>query len=270
MRLTLARIALILSLLVPIWFMAAALGVKFGLWSWRLGLGVLIVQWGPRLLIGALVLGLVALALTLVRRPRTGWRMALIALVVPILGLGYMGWMRDRSADIPPIHDVATDPDDPPRFSARLLAIREADGANAVVSLATPLSTLKAYQSPRFAEVGDQSLGQVAREAYPDVRTLAVSTSPAQAFAAAEREARLRGWTVVTADPAAGVIQATAETFWFGFKDDLAIRVRPARAGAGSLIDVRSTSRVGLSDLGTNAARIRAYLADISRRTSPA
>ena len=66
------------------------------------------------------------------------------------------------------------------------------------------------------------------------------------------------GWEVVAADPAAGRIEAVATTFWFGFKDDIVVRVAPA--GAGSLIDARSKSRVGVGDLGTNAQRLRAYL----------
>jgi uncharacterized protein (DUF1499 family) len=68
---------------------------------------------------------------------------------------------------------------------------------------------------------------------------------------------------VVAADPAAGRIEATATTFWFGFVDDVVVRVRPA-AGGGSRIDVRSVSRVGKSDVGANAKRIRAYRAALT------
>jgi uncharacterized protein (DUF1499 family) len=66
------------------------------------------------------------------------------------------------------------------------------------------------------------------------------------------------GWEVVGRDADTGRIEAVDTTRWFGFKDDIAIRVTPA--GAGSRIDVRSKSRVGRGDLGTNARRIRAYL----------
>ena len=74
------------------------------------------------------------------------------------------------------------------------------------------------------------------------------------------------GWKIVAADSTAGRIEATATTPWFGFKDDVVVRVRPE--GSGSRIDVRSVSRVGQSDVGTNARRIRAYLADLARRNS--
>lgn len=263
-RSKLASLALALSLLLPVWFMVAALGVKFGLWPWRLGLGVLIVQWGPRLLIAAAVVAVVALIAVLIRRPRRGWRTALIALLIPAVGFGYMGWVRSQSADIPPIHDIATDIVDPPVPSERLTALRAADDANPVLDMTAPLTAADAYQGPRFARFGEQSLGQVGHEAYPAVRTLEVAAPPAAAFAAAREAARDMGWTVVSEDEQGGVIEATAETFWFGFKDDVIIRVRPASVGGGSRIDARSISRVGLSDLGANAKRIEAWRRRVS------
>jgi uncharacterized protein (DUF1499 family) len=82
------------------------------------------------------------------------------------------------------------------------------------------------------------------------------------AFRRAADAARAMGWEMVAADSAAGRVEATATTRWFGFKDDVVVRVRPD--GAGSRIDVRSVSRVGGSDVGANAARIRAYLARVA------
>ena len=67
---------------------------------------------------------------------------------------------------------------------------------------------------------------------------------------------------LVAAEAADGRIEATDTTFWFGFKDDVVVRVQPA--DNGSRIDVRSESRVGKSDVGTNARRIRAYLAKLA------
>lgn len=263
-RSKLASLALALSLLLPVWFMAAALGVQFGLWPWRLGLGVLIVQWGPRLLTAAAVAAVVALIAVLIRKPRQGWKTALIALLIPALGFGYMGWVRSQSADIPPIHDISTDIIDPPIPSERLLALRGGDDANPVLDMTAALTTAEAYQGPRFARFGEQSLGQVGHEAYPAVRTLEVAAPPAAAFAAARKAASELGWAVVSENEPGGRIEATARTFWFGFKDDVVIRVRPAATGRGSRIDARSISRVGLSDLGANAQRIEAWRARVS------
>lgn len=258
-RSKLARLALALSLLLPVWFIVAALGVKFGLWPWRLGLGVLTALWGPRLLIAAAVIAGVAMIAVLLRKPRRGWQTALIALLIPALGFGYMGWVRSQSADIPPIHDISTDIIDPPTPSERLAALRAADDANPVLDMTAPLTTAEAYHGPRFARFGDQSLGQVGHDAYPAARTLEVAAPPAAAFAAARTAVSDMGWTVVTEDEPGGVIEATAETFWFGFKDDVIIRVRPATAGEGSRVDTRSISRVGLGDIGANAKRIEAW-----------
>jgi len=262
-----AGLALTVSLLLPVWFMVSALGVKFGLWPWQFGLGVLIVEWGPRLLIAAAVIALVALIALLVRKPRRGWPVALIALIIPALGLGYLGWIKAQSDGIPPIHDISTDIVDPPVPSAPLLALRTADEANPVLDMTAPLTAAEAYQGGRFARFGDKSLGRVGQEAYPALQTVELAVPPATAFAAARDAARGMGWTLVTEDEAAGTVEATAETFWFGFQDDVIIRVRAASSGQGSRIDVRSISRVGLSDLGANAKRIDLYLARVSAET---
>ncbi len=138
----------------------------------------------------------------------------------------------------PPIHDITTDPDDPPRFVA-------------VVPLRAG--------APNPLEYGGPQLAATQRAAYPDVLPLAVDASPGTVLAAARSVAMELGWAIVAVDEARGVLEATATTFWFGFEDDIAVRVRPA-AGGGALVDVRSISRVGVGDLGANANRIRAFL----------
>lgn len=267
MRLMLARASMALSLFLPVYFMAAALGVKFGLWPWQVGLLKMIIQLGLPLIGLALVLGLVALVAGLVRKPRTGLRMALVGLLVPVLALGFLVSVQRKSAGIPPIHDVATNIVDPPVFSAQVMAARTAVGANPVEAMTAPMGSLKAYQGPAFAGIAGKTLGEVGHAAYPAVRPLELAAPAARAVAAAEAEAKAQGWKVVSADPAAGIVEATAETFWFGFKDDVVVRVRPSASG-GSVVDIRSTSRVGLSDIGANAKRIEAFLAGLKVRAA--
>jgi fatty-acyl-CoA synthase len=264
MKRFLSRAALTLSLLLPLYFALAALGVKFGWWDWRVGLGTLIVTWGPRLLIGALILAAAALVLALVRRPREGVAAALAALLIPAAGLGYLQYVRSQSSAIPPIHDVATNIEDPPAFSPALMRERQASGANPLNPMTAPLGSIEAYKGPRFADRHARSVGELGREAYPDLRPLTVTAPRERLFAALREEAQERGWTIATDNPASGVFEATAQTFWFGFRDDVAVRVRPGAAPDQLQVDARSTSRVGLGDMGANAARLRDYLADVS------
>jgi uncharacterized protein (DUF1499 family) len=97
------------------------------------------------------------------------------------------------------------------------------------------------------------------RQAYPDIQPLIVDAPPGGAFATAKAVAQEMGWEIVREDAKAGTIEAVATTFWFGFKDDVEIRVSPQ--GTGSRVDLRSRSRVGKGDAGANAKRVRGYLA---------
>ena len=95
------------------------------------------------------------------------------------------------------------------------------------------------------------------RLAYPDIRPLRLAVAPNIAFERAKGAIEESGWQIVREDPSAGRIEAVATTRWFGFQDDVIVRI--TAEGSGSRVDVRSKSRVGRSDLGTNAQRIRAY-----------
>ena len=133
---------------------------------------------------------------------------------------------------MPPIHNISTDVADPPQFVA-VVALR-GDSSN-------PL------------ELDAETIG-LQEQHYSWVTPLHSDAGVAETFTKALGVVKAMGMELVSADARAGLIEATATTFWFGFKDDVAIRVRPA--GEGSVVDVRSVSRVGLSDLGTNARRI--------------
>ena len=89
-----------------------------------------------------------------------------------------------------------------------------------------------------------------------------LADAPAVAFAKALAAARAEGWTIIASDPGSGRIEATATTPWFGFRDDVAVRIRPE--GRGSRVDVRSVSRIGRGDLGANAKRVRAFAAAVA------
>ena len=98
--------------------------------------------------------------------------------------------------------------------------------------------------------------------AYPDIRTVELALPPDAAFARALDTAKSFGWVIDATDAPSGRIEATATTPWFGFHDDIVIRVTPA--ANGSRVDIRSLSRVGRGDMGVNAKRIRAFLAKLA------
>jgi uncharacterized protein (DUF1499 family) len=103
------------------------------------------------------------------------------------------------------------------------------------------------------------ALAKAQRAAYPDIAPVRLPIPPRQAFERAAAAGEAMGWEIVSREPAAGHLQAVATTAWFGFKDDVTIRVTPE--GSGSRIDIRSRSRVGRGDVGANAGRIRAWRA---------
>lgn len=189
----------------------------------------------------ALFLGLIAVVLSLVGVARSGSKgMALAGLVLGLIAAG-MPAMSINTARHSPIHDVSTDRGNPPQFVA-VLPLRAA---------------AKAANSTDY----DARTAELQKETYPDIGPLHLDVAPAQAFDRAVAAAHGMKWEMVATDPAQGRIEATATTFWFGFKDDIVVRI--AADGNGSRVDVRSLSRIGKSDVGANARRVRDYLAKV-------
>jgi len=213
----------------------AGLGHRWGWWDYRAGLVVLVLAAGGAAL--ATAAAAVAAFLSLRRGRRALVLTALAALLIGAATTAPVIHALLQARKVPPIHDISTDTADPPAFAAVLALRRDA---------------------PNPAEYGGTEVARQQRQFYPDILPLEVALGPDAAFARALDGARALGWEIVAAEPAEGRIEATATTLWFGFKDDVVIRIRPAPGG--SRIDVRSVSRVGRSDLGANAGRIRRYL----------
>jgi uncharacterized protein (DUF1499 family) len=218
-------------------FGVAGLGTRFGLWEFRTGFTLL--RWGAYLGIAGAVLCLVALVAT---RPGRAGTLLLVAAAVAGAVAAWVPWRQMRQARLlPPIHDITTDLDDPPTFEA-VLPLRAG--------------------APNPATYGGPEVAAAQRSGYPDLAALRLNVPPPEAYQRALAAAHRMGWDIVAADSAAGRIEATATTAWFGFKDDVVVRVRGDSAGAR--VDVRSVSRVGRSDVGTNARRIREYLRQVA------
>ncbi len=129
-RLTVAGVALGVSIFTVLWFAAAALGSKFGLWGWQFGLGTMILGWGPGLTFFALGLAVVALIIALIKAPRfQPALLALAALLIALMVFFRIAGFGAQAASLPPIHDVQTDWSEPIALSESLIAQRRSDGA---------------------------------------------------------------------------------------------------------------------------------------------
>jgi len=198
--------------------------------------------------------GVIAVAAIFVAR-RGALRLVWLALLIAAVALIYCLYMANmyRSARAAvPIHDVTTNVDDYPRFYR--LTVRD-DNLAAIPDLGRrDLAALP----PR------ERWKAVHRIAYPDLQAIRVQGEVDQIVRRAEALARERGWEVVTVDPREGVVEAVDTSRWFRFKDNVIIRVRPLSDQPGAaMVDMRSISRVGVSDTGVNARRIRDFLHDL-------
>ena len=225
----LGRVALVLALLALLAVALPGPANRFGLFGFRAGFRLL--GYGAYAALAAAALGLLGLLAGGARA------LSALALVIGLCTFGGPYALRKVAQSVPAIHDITTDTANPPKFVAVLA--RRGPGSNP-------------------AEYAGEAIASQQRKAYPDVQPLRLPATPAQAFDHALAAARGMGWEIVDTQPAEGRIEATATTTWFGFKDDVVVRVRP-EAG-GSVVDVRSLSRVGRSDLGANAKRIRSYM----------
>ena len=216
-------LALLLALAAFLMLALSGPGVRFDLWSYRTGITVL--RYTAYVAIAAALVAALALAIPRVRA--RGVVLPMVALLVSLAVLYVPLQFLQRARAVPPINDITTDTENPPRY----------------------MTGERAYPGAEFA--------RQQRAAYPDIATIVVPLPPREAFARALKAAEAMGWEVVGSDAAAGTLEAVDTTKWFGFKDDIAVRV--TLFSGGSQIDVRSKSRVGRSDIGTNAQRIRAY-----------
>jgi uncharacterized protein (DUF1499 family) len=171
-----------------------------------------------------------------------------------LLSVGMLGWLGSYyvAARGAPLHDISTDLADPPQFQSLIMR-------------ADNLDTIPGADDPEMKGMNPQQRWvQLHQKNYGDIRSVRVNQNVSEVIAKADRLAKARGWTVALSIPAEGRFEATATSALFHFKDDVVLRVRPTESGGGSIVDMRSVSRVGQSDIGVNAKRVRSFLADLS------
>lgn len=218
----------------------AVAGPLYRLQWLELGSAFLVLRWAAYVGIGA---GILLIVYLIWRRPKgTAGALTVLALVASVAAVGIPYLQLQTARSVPPIHDISTDTVNPPEFVA--VAPLRADAPNPV------------------AYAGEETAAQQ-REAYPDIVTYVSAQSAEQLFEKSLQVVEQTGWQLVASDQATGRIEATDTTTWFGFKDDVVIRIQAQAEGAE--LDIRSKSRVGRSDVGKNAERIRAFITALDR-----
>lgn len=219
---------------------ASHLGFRQGYWPLATSLEVFHI--GAWVSFAGAVLAVLAAIATRPGTHRRGFVTSILAILVGFAAWGSATYWQVASRNAPPIHDVTTDLSDPPAF----VALRAAR-----------------VDSPNGTDYGGADVAALQRAAYPAIVPAIVTVPPPIAFDRALATARTMHWSIAAADSTAGRIEATATTPWFGFTDDIIIRVTPDPTG--SRIDIRSASRTTDTDGGRNAARVRTYLARLTR-----
>jgi uncharacterized protein (DUF1499 family) len=220
----------LLGLAGPVYRLGVSLGSAYQIIIWTSHIG------------GVAALAAIVIAV-LAYRARS-WMRLTVAAIAAIVGLtsfaiGFTAQLRREHS--PAIHDLTTDLENPPTFTA--VIARRGNAPNRL----------------------DRSTGlaELQRQGYPDLAPVTLQARPDQTFDRALAAAQSLGWEIVTADKSSGRIEATDKTRWFGFEDDVAVRVTPW--GTGTRIDVRSVSRTGVGDAGRNAARIKRFLNQVQK-----
>jgi uncharacterized protein (DUF1499 family) len=239
-----SRAALIGGVVAVLLLPIGALGSRAELWTFLTGF--MFLGGGAILATIGVVVGIIGLILAR-KANRPADRPGLyVGIVLSVLVLAFLMAQFNTASSVPPIHNISTDIADPPAFD-RVVALRE--GAN-------PLD----YDASAMVALPGEPVayGELQLAAYPNVLTHDSVVAPEEALEIAVAVLEAMGLEIVDTNPAEGRVEATATTFWFGFKDDMVVRIRPT--AEGSEVDVRSVSRVGQSDLGANAARIMVFL----------
>ena len=216
----------------------AGLGSRWDWWGFRTGFAIL--EYGAYGGLGAALVSLTGLAMNSKQSHRQLFYMGISGFLIGLLtvGIPWSWWKIAKS--VPSIHDITTDTENFPVFES--IPLLRGDSSNSL-------------------EYGGPEIAKLQKSAYPDIVPAIMLVSKEEGFQRALDLAKAMGWEIVDADFDQGRIEATDTTFWFGFKDDIVIRISPYEEG--TLINVRSVSRVGRSDVGTNAMRIRKFLSQL-------
>lgn len=232
-----SRILFYLSILTVLVFLVSGYGYNWGVWS--LGMAFTLLTYSAYTAIGLAVIGLISV--WFLRKKRTK---AVVFAVISILLTGVVSgtaiYWQQRAQSVPPIHDITTDIEDPPAFSAMVRLRADA---------------------PNPPEYAGEETAEMQQESYPEIQPLIVSNDLQEVMDAAVMLVTDREWDLVAINRNQGRIEATEKLAWFGFKDDVVLRF--TEVPEGTRVDMRSKSRIGRGDVGVNAQRIEEFLDDL-------
>lgn len=233
---------LALSVVSFIGFVLSGFGYQWGVWGLSFAMGMLRITAYMLIILG--IVALLSLFFAARSRARTrNFSFAILSLILCGIATGTALYFNHQANTNPPIHDITTDTDNPPSFDA--IAPLRADAPNPPEYAGEETAALQARE---FAELITIYLPYPKDRVYDEVVSLIGS----------------RGWDLVAGDHERGKIEATDKLPWFGFKDDVVIRLRSDNGR--TIFDMRSKSRIGGSDLGVNARRISNFTEDLRAR----
>jgi len=212
---------------------SSGFGTRLGLWNFRIGFTML--RWAVYGSLGLVIFDIYLIMRTITRPGLARWLgIVLLVILIGFLTLPLSWYSTARS--VPPIHDITTDTNNPPAFDA-IVPLRK--------------------NAPNPLDYPGEEVAKQQKEAYPEIRPLIFRKTSNEVYPIALEKAKEMNWEIISANPRQGRIEAVDTTFWFGFKDDIVVRL--AEVNDQTRVDVRSKSRVGKSDVGTNARRIQQY-----------
>ena len=217
-------------------------GARFGLWEPIVGFGLIRTYMNP-IAYGVISLGVVGLIYQLVMRNSSGAVKAGIASLIGVALLSPMIYGQIKQpVRLPPIHDIATDTSNPPKFM--VLDDSRVGAKNTLV-------------------YGGAEVAALQKKTYPDIAPIQSNKSAPEAFAEALRVGNAMDWEIVAQDSNDLRFEASARTPIYRFVDDVVVVV--TAVDSGSRIDIRSVSRIGRGDRGVNAARVREFIKAFKR-----
>ena len=221
---------------------AAVLAAPFGsrLEYWTFDTAVIILKWAAYSVIASAFISIVGSFISQPRKRYRGIVLSVVGLLIVIPTLIFLAYWKDVKENLPPIQDISTNTENPPEF----------------------------WAAPNVRDYGDAEEVAYQKKAYPDIQPLLLNRPPDKIYDLALQVIQQKGWKIWAKNREEKHLEATESTFWFGFEDDVIIHITATNSG-NSRVDMRSTSRFGDGgDAGTNARRIRSFLAALKAKAS--